>query len=119
MEVFHGIPVKKQVWGRSNLAPWWFKTIRSEREMRWEAAIIMRRLTRDREGKEIHGMRKREQGMAQNIVIKDILLVMGRRIMKAPKELLCEDPGLAEIRGKTGCATSHYRSLTRAAPRPT
>ena len=46
-------------------------------------------------------MRKREQGMAQNIVIKDILLVMGRRIMKAPKELLCEDPGLAEIRGKT------------------
>ena len=46
-------------------------------------------------------MRKREQGMAQNIVIKDILLVMGRCIMKAPKELLCEDPGLAEIRGKT------------------
>ena len=64
-------------------------------------------------------MRKREQGMAQNIVIKDILLVTGRRIMKAPKELLCEDPGLAEIRGKTGCATSHYRSLTRAARRPT
>ena len=51
-------------------------------------------------------MRKREQGMAQNIVIKDILLVIGRCIMKAPKELLCEDPGLAEIRGKTEATLS-------------
>ena len=62
----NGMSRKKLPSKHSNLTPW-FMSFRSEREMRWEASIMMRPLTSHSRGRgeEIHGMRKREQGKVE------------------------------------------------------